>query len=222
MYPWSYSSIKTFEQCPKKYYHTKVAKDFVDKGGVAARYGGDVHKAAEDFFRDGVPIPEKYNKFTPVFTKLLTLPGDFYPEYEMGLRRIEALDKYETCDFHDADCWYRGIADLLIVNGQKGRLIDFKTGKNARYADVKQLDMMAAAAFVHFPALEELHSALLFIVSDEIVQKIHHRRRFNDYVNTFEGSLARLEVAKQKDVWNPSSGPLCRFCPVQTCAYWRD
>ena len=27
---WSYSSLKTFEQCPRKYYHLKVAKDIKD------------------------------------------------------------------------------------------------------------------------------------------------------------------------------------------------
>ena len=25
---WSYSSLKLFEQCPRKYYHLRVAKDF--------------------------------------------------------------------------------------------------------------------------------------------------------------------------------------------------
>ena len=24
---WSYSSLKTFQQCPKKYYHLRIAKD---------------------------------------------------------------------------------------------------------------------------------------------------------------------------------------------------
>ena len=55
---WSYSSLKTFQQCPKKYYHLKIAKDIVDQGGEAAVYGTLVHKAAEDYVRDSVPIPE--------------------------------------------------------------------------------------------------------------------------------------------------------------------
>ena len=31
MTAWSYSSIKTFDQCPKKYFHLKIAKDIQDK-----------------------------------------------------------------------------------------------------------------------------------------------------------------------------------------------
>jgi Protein of unknown function (DUF2800). len=56
---WSYSSIKTFDQCPKKYYHLKVAKDVKDIPGEAALYGTAVHEAAEHFVKDGTPIPEK-------------------------------------------------------------------------------------------------------------------------------------------------------------------
>jgi len=28
---WSFSAIKLFEQCPRKYYHLKIKKDFKDE-----------------------------------------------------------------------------------------------------------------------------------------------------------------------------------------------
>jgi hypothetical protein len=34
-------------------------------------------------------------------------------------------------------------------------MIDYKTGKNAKYADMKQLDLMAGAIFVHYPEVHE-------------------------------------------------------------------
>ena len=47
---WSFSSLKTFEQCPKKYYHLKVAKDYEENFNTEAmRYGNEYHKAAEDY-----------------------------------------------------------------------------------------------------------------------------------------------------------------------------
>ena len=54
---WSYSSIKTFQQCPKKYYHLKIAKDVKDEGSEATIYGQELHKAAEDFIKEGKPLP---------------------------------------------------------------------------------------------------------------------------------------------------------------------
>ena len=41
---WSYSSLKTFQQCPKKYYHIKVAKDVKDEGSEATIYGKELTK----------------------------------------------------------------------------------------------------------------------------------------------------------------------------------
>ena len=52
MTAWSYSSLNTFKQCPKKYYHLKVVKDIKDKGNDATIYGQEVHTAAEEFVRD--------------------------------------------------------------------------------------------------------------------------------------------------------------------------
>ena len=66
MITWSYSSIKTFDQCPKKYYHLKVAKDVKDTGSDATIYGQEVHKAAEDYIKFGTPIPAKFKFVEPV------------------------------------------------------------------------------------------------------------------------------------------------------------
>ena len=57
---WSYSSLSTFKQCPRKYYHTKVAKDVVEPMSQAMLYGNRVHKAAEEYVRDGKPIEEAF------------------------------------------------------------------------------------------------------------------------------------------------------------------
>ena len=61
MTAWSYSSISTFKQCPKKYYHLRIAKDVKDISTQALRYGNEVHKAAELYIRDGLPIPKKFD-----------------------------------------------------------------------------------------------------------------------------------------------------------------
>ncbi len=47
--PWSYSSITLFQQCPKKYYHLRVAKDIVEPETEVLLYGKRVHEAAEKY-----------------------------------------------------------------------------------------------------------------------------------------------------------------------------
>ena len=52
--------MKAFEQCPKQFYHMKIAKDYKEPHTEAMRYGTELHAVAEDFISDGTPIPDKF------------------------------------------------------------------------------------------------------------------------------------------------------------------
>ena len=214
---WSYSSIKTFEQCPKKYYHLKILKDIKDSGNTATIYGQEVHKAAEDYVKDGTPIPEKFAYIRGVVERIGSQEGKKYTELKMGLSKTE--EGYAPCKFLGKDVWWRGIADVVVINGNTAYSIDYKTSKNARYADTKQLDLIAGALFTWFPQLDTIRSALVFVVSGDVVKKDHYREHMNKYLNTFESALDRLDNAEQSAVWNAVTGPLCRFCPVVSCEH---
>ncbi len=219
MTAWSYSSIKTFEQCPKKYFHLKVAKDVKDEPGEAADYGTAVHEAAELFIKDGTPIPEKFAYIRPVVERLAAIPGEKHAELKLGVRKVGHA--YEPCDFFDKDVWWRGIADLLIINGTKAWCIDYKTGKSARYADTKQLDLLAGAVFTHFPDVLRVKSSLIYVVSGELIPKTHVITEKSKYLSVFDAQLDHLDAAMENGVWNAKSSGLCSFCPVKTCENWR-
>jgi hypothetical protein len=218
---WSYSSIKTFDQCPKKYYHLRVLKDFKDEDSTATIYGKELHKAAEDYMASGTPIPPRYAFIQDALEALSKIEGEKHCEIKLGVAKRDG--KFVPCDFFAKDVWWRGIADLLIVNEEKrtAYLVDYKTSKNAKYADTKQLDLLAGAVFTHFPKVVEIKSALLFVVSNEIVKKEHEYIMKSSYMNSMEPELARLEAAIKNNVWNPNAGPLCKFCPVTECAHNR-
>tara|TARA_R110000868_G_scaffold2721_3_gene19013 strand:+ start:370 stop:1041 length:672 start_codon:yes stop_codon:yes gene_type:complete len=216
---WSYSAIKTFEQCPKKYFHLKVAKDVKDTPGEAADYGTAVHEAAELFIKDGTPIPAKFAYVRPVVERLAAIPGTKHAELKLGVRK--ANGSYEPCGFFDKDVWWRGIADLLIIDGSKAWCIDYKTGKSARYADTKQLDLLAGAVFTHYPEVETVKSSLIYVVSGELIRKRHVITEKSQYMSVFDEQLEHLDAAIENGVWNAKSSPLCGWCPVVECANWR-
>ena len=191
MTAWSYSSIKTFEQCPKKYYHLKVAKDVKDEPGEAADYGTAVHLAAEEYIKEGKPIPEKFAYIRPIVERLAAIPGEKHAELKLGVRYDNG--SYHPCGFFDKDVWWRGIADLLVVNGSKAWCIDYKTGKSARYADTKQLDLLAGAVFTHFPEVQKVKSSLIFVVSGELIPKTHVITERSQYLSVFDTQLEQLE-----------------------------
>lgn len=216
---WSFSSLKTFQQCPKKYYHTKIAKDVVEKDTTATIYGKEFHTAAEEYIRDGKPLPAKFDYAKASLDHLNEIPGTKYCEVKLGL-----TNGLEPCEFDAENVWWHGIADLVVINEEKGiaHSVDYKTSKSARYADIKQLDLVAAGLFAKFPAVKKVKSALMFVVSKEFVHAEHHAEKLKDYVAKPAQDVARIEAALENGVWNPVEGPLCRFCAVRQCEYNRS
>jgi len=214
-YTWSYSSISTFQQCPRKYYRLRVVKDIKEPEAEHLLYGTAVHKAAEEYVRDGTPIPEKYGFIKPQIDALMQIEGSKHCEIKMGLTK-----ELDACDFFDPKVWWRGVADLLIINGEDAFLIDYKTGKSAQYADTKQLELLSLAVFRHFPKVKRIKAGLLFVVSKEFVQSEYALEGQRDSWLNWFGEINHLESCYENDTWNPKPNFTCRkFCPVKDCEH---
>jgi hypothetical protein len=198
-----------------------VVKDVKDEDTTATLYGTELHKAAEEFISLGKPVPARFAFIQDALDALQKIPGEKFCELKLGVAKREG--RFTPCDFYAKDVWWRGIADLLVVNKEKKQawLVDYKTSKNAKYADTKQLDLLAGAVFTHFPEVAIIKSALLFVVSNEIVKKEHEYIMRSSYLNCMEPELIRLDAAIKTGVWNPNAGPLCKFCPVVECSHNR-
>lgn len=216
---WSFSSLKTFQQCPRKYYHTKILKDIREPDTQATLYGKAMHTVAEEFIRDGTPIPPAYEYVRPMLEQLNAIEGEKHCEVKLGLTK-----DLEACDFDAPNVWWHGIADLVIIDEAKqlAYSVDYKTSKSARYADTKQLDLVALGLFAKFPNIVRVRSALAFVVSKEFVKAEHHIEMSAKYIEKPAQDVARIEAAIKSGVWNPVQGPLCKFCAVKDCEYNRS
>lgn len=215
--PWSFSSIKAFDQCPKKYYHLKVVKDYKEPLTDAITYGSEFHKAAELYIKEGIPLPPHFNYAKGALDNLNQLPGDKLCEYEMGL--TENLD---PCGFKDEQVWWRGIADLIILDREKGeaRVLDYKTGKSAKYADTGQLELMALAIFKHFPEVKKVKAGLLFVVAKQFVKDNYNIDAAPTMWQKWLRDHDRMRFAYQTNVWNPRPSGLCKkHCVVVECPH---
>ena len=213
--PWSYSRIKAFEQCPKQFYHMKVVKDYDDRVTDAMLYGTAFHTAAEEYVRDGTPMPERFDYAVPAIDSLVSKKGEKLCEYELGLD-----EDLKPCTFSDEDVWFRGIADLIILDDDLAWIIDYKTGKSARYADVGQLELMAMALFKHFPNIDNIRAGLLFVVSKDLIKSSYTRDQEDTLWHKWKNSFGRMEEAYTNDYWNTKPSGLCRrHCAVTECVY---
>lgn len=214
-YTWSYSSLDLFKQCPHKYYRIRVKKDVVEPQSEHLIYGNEMHKAAEEFVRDGTPIPEKFAFVQEPLNALRSLDGEKLCEHKMGLTK-----NLEPCGFFAKDVWWRGIADLLIINGEQASLVDYKTGKSSKYADTRQLEILSLAVFKHFPEVKKVKAGLLFVVAQDFVKTTFSADDQNICWMPWLEDTARLEKSLELDVWNPRPNFSCsKWCPVKDCVH---
>lgn len=214
---WSFSGIKSFDQCPKKYYHLKVVKDYKETPHEATLYGSEFHKAAEEYIRDGKPLPPQFDYAKDVLDVLNNMKGDKHCEYEMGL-----TENLEPTGFKAENVWWRGIVDLAIIDKESGeaRIVDYKTGKSARYADTGQLELMALATFKFFPEVQRVRAALLFVVCNDFIKATYTRDDVPALWEKWIGEYNKLKAAYENGVWNPRPSGLCRkHCVVTECVH---
>lgn len=212
---WSYSALDLFKLCPHKYYRLKVKKDIVEPAQEHLRFGLAVHKAAEEYVRDDIPIPKQYAEILAPLKKLRDMEGEKLCEHKLGLTR-----DLTPCEFGAKDVWWRGIADLIVLRGDKAFVVDYKTSKSAKYADTKQLEILALALFKHYPHIDKVKGGLLFVVANDFVKTEYTRDKAGTYWGTWIEDVNRLEKAADLDVWNPRPNFTCRnFCAVKDCVH---
>lgn len=216
----SYSSLSQFITCPKQYEAHKVLKYIPFTDTTATLYGKDVHTAAEHYIGLGTALPEKYNYIKSYLDILNNIEGDKFCELELGIALKDG--DYTLCDFNAEDRYWRGIADLVIVDeaASKAYIVDYKTGKSAKYADTKQLALLAAAVFLKYPTLKVIKGMLLFVVSKEIIKAEYiYDNRFEIFGKLKE-VLTQREVAYETGIFNTTPNGLCKtYCMATRCIH---
>ena len=215
--PWSFSRIKAFEQCPKQFYHEKVLKQYPFIQTEAMIYGNQFHKACEDYIGKGEPLPERFMYIKDALDKLNQRKGVKICEQRLGVTA-----NLEPCKFGARNVWFRGIVDLAILDEDSGIgwIIDYKTGKSAKYADKGQLELMALAIFAHYAKITSIREGLLFVVANKLVKETYEVADRANLWEKWASNYATMEKAFEADVWNPRPSGLCkRHCPVTECAH---
>lgn len=215
--PWSFSKAKAFEQCPKQFYHEKILQEYPFVETEAIRYGNAFHTAAEEYIRDGTPLPKKFDYAQAMLDSLNAKKGVKLCEEKLGV-----TENLSPCGFYDSDVWYRGIADLLIINEEDGLawVIDYKTGKSAKYADKGQLELMALLVFAHYPKIKHVRAGLLFVVSNDLVKDSYADSDASMLWTKWTNVYSIMQTAEKRNVWNARPSGLCkRHCPVTVCVH---
>ena len=210
---WTYSQLEKFETCPRQFYHVRVKRDVVEPPTEATLWGGRVHEAMEYRIKDGTALPEGMTQWEGLANKISNMKGEKFCEVEMALD-----ENFQPAPWKAA--WTRGIADLLVVNGDKAVNLDYKTGKRKL---THQLMLYAGYTFAIYPKVNTVVTGFVWMRDKKIDKETFTRDQVPMIWQTFIPKVRKLESAYERDAWPVRPSGLCKgWCPVKTCEFYKD
>jgi len=213
----SYSRLSTFENCPQQFDYLYVTKNVQVVESEAMAYGTRVHEALEMYAksRDEKYLTRETRKWKSLIDRLLEKKGTHLYEYQMAV-----TPELEPCDWMAKDVWLRGIADVLVVDGDTAYCLDWKTGKVRD--NPTQLQLFACMVFLHFPEVRTVKTAFVWLKFDQVTDMIYKRSMFDPM---WRNLMQRFDYAQETidlGVFEAKPSGLCRWCAARDiCPYGR-
>jgi hypothetical protein len=216
-FAWSYSQLKNFETCPKRYYHYNVAKDVTEPETEALRGGYALHTAFDHRISKGTSLPLGMGQYENMLAKFVAAPGRTYSEQKLAI-----TSDFKPVAFFGKGVWCRTVIDACKVRDEtQGRVavvLDWKTGKPS--PDPTQLQLMSAVMFAQDPKLVRVKAALLFINHNHTEPAEYVRGDVTEIWGELLPRVRKVVDARQSQEYPPRPSGLCkRYCAVVSCPY---
>lgn len=212
-FAWSYSKLKNYESCPKRYYNVDVAKIVKEEESEQLLYGNMLHKALAEAISGKAPLPKSFSHLQEWVDKLGKTDGTILVEQQLAI-----TSDFAGTEWFSKTAWYRGIADVIKIVGPVAVVLDWKTGKILE--DGVQLALMAQCVFAHHPDIQKIRTEFVWLKEDATTRADFSR---DDMIKVWAGVMPRvqtLENAHKAANFPPKPGFLCRkWCPVDACPH---
>ena len=213
----SYSSLKMYENCPKRYYHQRITKEVSDSGSEATRYGERVHKALEERLLGDNVLSQETIQYEALCNSIAKMKE--HPDFSELLleEKLTVTEDFTPTGWWSDDAWLRSILDVLVLFKDKAIVMDWKTGK--RRPDFTQLEMFALQVFSHFPHIDRVTTSFVWLKDMKQDKRSFCRDLSGEMQGHLSGRIDRINKSLENDDFPAKPSGLCRWCP---CYEWCD
>lgn len=205
---YSYTMLNNYANvCPHQTWRRYVKKDQPYVESEAMKWGNAVHTALE-YRLGGKPLPPDMQQWEPIIAAFDGRGAT--AEQKLGITRNS-----KTCDFFDAEVFFRGKVDVMLINGNTAYIMDWKTG-NSNYESAFELETNALLVYCKHPHLTRIVGSYAWLKENRLGQMYDLSNVGNTWnvmnvlIKQFEADLAAVNWEKRK------SG-LCGYCSVKDC-----
>tara|TARA_Y100001951_G_scaffold104171_1_gene115012 strand:- start:85 stop:690 length:606 start_codon:yes stop_codon:yes gene_type:complete len=197
--------------------HQRVNKEVQDEGSDASKYGERIHEALELRLRDQSPLTDETRKYESLCTAIEreSKDGELFVEQKMTLNK-----NLTPTEWFAPDAWFRSVLDVLMIheNQKKAFVLDWKTGK--RRPDFTQMEIFALQVFKHYPEVDSVTSALVWLRDYKMDTQVYKREQSNEMWAKIMARINRIYESLEHDTWPPKPSGLCPWCPAKhICDY---
>jgi hypothetical protein len=222
-FSWSYSKLKNYETCPRRYKAIDVDKSIEQPRSDALDRGDDLHDAMKNRVQGSTPLPPHLIYMEQWAEKLTRVLHPFQIiQCELKL----SMDRHgKPTGYFDKTTWFRTKIDYLRVmprkkNNDYGHVVDYKTGKPPRFPDNTQLMLNAWSVFQHYNTVQEIRIDYLWTEYNDTSQEIYHREQMDEELEALTPRVTALEMAHRNNDFPPKPCGLCyEYCDVFTCEH---
>jgi hypothetical protein len=220
-FSWSYTKVRDYRTCPKKFYETSILKKYKEPKTPALEDGDRLHAAFTRRVEKNLPMPtayEKLNDWGDEAAKIIQ-PG----QVNMCDKEIALTRNLTPTGYFDNDVWLRIKIDLLRLfphknNQALAQVIDYKTGKPRD--DIIQLAIYAQGVFSTFSNVIAVRTEFWWTQIKDKTHEIFSRDDMTELWNELLPELHQMEVAQQTNNYPAKKNGLCAaYCPVITCPH---
>jgi hypothetical protein len=215
-FAWSYSKLKAYEDCPRRYYETQVAKNYTDST-TDQTWGNAVHAAMAQALRDGKPLPTKFQICQRWVNEVRNVKGGellIEDDCQWAITR-----EFQPTAWFAKNVWLRCIADAVVLKYPAGMVVDWKAGKSAN-VDPIQLLLTSLMMFIQFPKLDRVVSLFVWLKEDHKTVQTIFREEAVEHWAAIMPRVERLAEATRRNNFPPVPNRFCRnWCPVESCEF---
>lgn len=155
----SHSSADLFDRCGYAYEREKLVKDVPYTETEATLWGGRCHSSIEQF------ILGESDTLTDLMMDDLRPTLQYVKDFPSDYKQVEQEWCFNTqgqiCDKDDPTAMFLGYTDLEVVRGDKGWVLDWKSGK--QHTKFEQVELYALSLWLRFPQVNQINAGYVWL-----------------------------------------------------------
>ena len=222
-FTWSYSKLKNYETCPRRYKAIDVDKSIEQPRSDALDKGDELHDAMKKRVQGSTPLPP-HLIYMEQWAEKLTRVLHPFQIIQCELKMSNARDGRPT-GYFDKSTWFRSKIDYFRLmpdgaNNDYGHVVDYKTGKPPRIWDGTQLMLNAWQIFQSYKTVAKCRVDYLWTEYNDTSHEVYKRDDIDGQIAELMPRVEAMEVAHKTDNFPPKPGGLCfEYCDVITCEH---